>query len=366
MNIRYVFDEILKLIKFFRSSFAAKLITGGIFLYFAIWGYSGNIFFEYISDIHHLKGNLSTADTPEIISIFATLISFLMILTGLYMGIVDWSANHRRNARLKNIVIELRGLDGAVNTSLKEKITSECPGQVEEVLIDIRSHVGAETKHELERAVEKVNNIRSRIETAVAGKAREDISIHAGMIAPVPFQFLIGAILDDEFNPKLWEFERFCGEWQPLDNNDPTIPILDSLDSVELVNESEVVLAISATYKISDETLLSTWPNHKIVRINVDTPTPNSLWTESDQIMIGKSYVEVMAKLHNNGIKKVHLALAASPSISLRLGRHSDQRNFPEITVYQYNPKKKQYTWGINLPIDEDHQSKVGKLVNLA
>jgi hypothetical protein len=365
MNIRYAFDETLKLIKFFRPSFAGKLITAGIVLFGLVWGYNGNVVFEHINDINHLTVSVSASDTPELFALIATLFSFVLVGTGLSIGVIDWITTHRKNARYKNIVIELRGLDGAVNTPLKDKISNEFVGQSEEVLIDIRSHVTAETRQELERALEKVNNIRSRIETAIAGKAREDISIHVGMIAPVPFQFLFGAILDDEFNPKVWDFERFRNEWQTLDKNDPSIQISDSLDPTDLVNESELVIALSATYKISEETLIATWPNQKIIRIDVPDPTPNKIWTESDQILIVETYVEVMAKLQNYGIKKVHLALAASPSLSMRLGRHHDQRNFPEINVYQYNPKKKQYTWGINLPNDENHQSKYGKLVSL-
>jgi hypothetical protein len=215
------------------------------------------------------------------------------------------------------------------------------------------------------RALEKVNNARSRIETAIAGKAREDILIHAGMIAPVPFQFLLGAILDDEFIPKIWEYERFRKEWQLLDNNDAALQIVDNLDQIKLGKATEVVLALSATYQISDEPLVNTWSKLKIVRITVPDATPNKVWTENDQILIVEAFVDVMAKLHNRGIKRVHLALAASPSISLRLGSHYDQRNFPEITVYQYNPNQTLYTWGVNLPIDEHHSSKIGKLVNI-
>lgn len=365
MNIKYAFDEILKLIKFFRPSFAGKLITAGVLLFLGVWGYNGNIIFEHVGDINHLKLDFSSSEIPELISYLVTLLAFVMIFIGCSIGVYDWAATHRRNARLKNIVIEMRGLDGSVNTPLQDKIADAYPGQVDEVLIDIRSHVSAQTKAELERALEKVNNARSRVETAVAGKAREDIVIHAGMIAPVPFQFLLGAILDDEFIPKIWEYERFRKEWQPLDNNDATLQIIDNLDQVKLGKATEVVLALSATYQISDEPLANSWSKLKIVRITVPNATPNKIWTENDQILIVEAFVDLMAKLHNRGIKRVHLALAASPSISLRLGSHYDQRNFPEITVYQYNPNQKRYTWGVNLPIDEYHSSKVGKLVNI-
>ncbi|WP_371133441.1 SAVED domain-containing protein [Methylotenera sp.] len=102
-----------------------------------------------------------------------------------------------------------------------------------------------------------------------------------------------------------------------------------------------------------------------MAKIENPTATPNSIWTEADQILIVQSFLRVMASLKNRGIKRVHLLLAASPTTCIRLGRHFDQRNFPEVIVYQFDRNLDCYTWGIEIAsIGSQIDPKKGRLVN--
>lgn len=364
--MKYYFLLIVDLIKFLRPSFAGTLVKCGVALEFLSFG-GYKLIFEYNRYISngYVAIGISTSDTSEIVLNILGIFGALLMIGGFWIGIRDWATVRRKNSRKKNIIIELRGLSATLNQSLRSSISKTMTGQVEEVLVEIGQHVTAGTPSELEKALEKVNNIHSRIETAIAGKDSGDISIHAGTVAPTPFQFLFGVILDDEFGPNVWEYERLKNEWQKLDQNDPSIVVNEHIDPSISSQDTEVVVAISATFVVLDSTIANTWPNLKVAKIENPTAAPSSIWTEADQILIVDSFLRVMALLKNRGIKKVHLALAASPSICLRLGRHFDQRNLPEVTVYQFDRSLDRYTWGVEIAsIGTQIDPKKGRLVN--
>lgn len=360
------FLTVIDLIKFFKPTLAGRLVGWGVVvLGLSFGGYNIAFEMERQSNHGHVTVGISTSSTPEVVAYLFGALGIVLIVVGLWMGVTDWLTVRRNNARKKNIIIELRGLSGTLNKSLKSSISKTMTGQVDEVLVEIGQHVTAGTPSELDKALDKVNNIHSRIETAVAGKDPDDISIHAGTVAPTPFQFLLGVILDDEFSPNVWEYERLKDEWQALDQNEPSIVVNEQIDPRISGQDTEVVVAVAATFAVLDSTISNTWPNLKVAKIENPTATPNSLWTEADQIMIVESFLRVMALLKNRGVKKVHLALAASPSICLRLGRHFDQRNLPEVTVYQFDRNLDRYTWGVEIAsIGTEIDPKKGKLVH--
>ena len=360
------FLAIIDLIKFFKPTLAGRLVAGGVLvLGLAFGGYNFAFEMERQTNNGHVTLGISSSSTPDVVAYFFVAFGIVLIVVGLWMGITDWLTVRRNNSRKKNIIIELRGLSAALNQSLKSSISKTMTGQVDEVLVEIGQHVTAGTPSELEKALDKVNNIHSRIETAIAGIDPGDISIHAGTIAPTPFQFLFGVILDDEFSPNVWEYERLKNEWQTLDQNDPSIVVNEHIDPSIASQDTEVVVAVSATFAVLDSTIANTWPNLKVAKIENPTATPNSIWTEADQNLIVESFLRVMAMLKNRGVKKVNLALAASPSICLRLGRHFDQRNLPEVTVYQFDRNLDRYTWGVEIAsIGAQIDPKKGRLVN--
>lgn len=357
---------IVDLIKFLRPSFAGTLVKCGVALEVLSFG-GYKLIFEYDRYINngHVAVGIGTSDTSEIVLNILGIFGALLMIGGFWIGIKDWATLRRNNSRKKNIIIELRGLSATLNQSLKSSISKTMTGQVDEVLVEIGQHVTAGTPSELEKALDKVNNIHSRIETAIAGKDPGDISIHAGTVAPTPFQFLFGVILDDEFSPNVWEYERLKNEWQTLDQNDPSIVLNEHIDPSISSQDTEVVVVVSATFVVLDSTIANTWPNLKVAKIENPTATPNSIWTEADQILIVQSFLRVMALLKNRGVKKVHLLLAASPSMCIRLGRHFDQRNLPEVTVYQFDRNLDRYTWGVEIAsIGTQIDPKKGRLVN--
>lgn len=360
------FLAVVDLIKFFRPSFAGRLVKSGVALeVLSFAGYKLIFAYERYTNNDHVTVGISSTDTSEWVLNGLGILGVLLMLSGLWIGWNDWLTVRRSNSRKKNIIIELRGLSATLNQSLKSSISKTMSGQVDEVLVEIGHHVTAGTSSELEKGLEKVNNIHSRIENAIAGKDPDDISIHVGAIAPIPFQFLLGVILDDEFSPNIWEYERLKNEWQTLDQNDLSIVLNEQIDPSISSQDTEVVVVVSATFAVLDSTITNTWPDLKVAKIENPTATPNSIWTEADQILIVQSFLRVMALLKNRGVKKVHLLLAASPSMCIRLGRHFDQRNLPEVTVYQFDRNLDRYTWGVEIAsIGTQIDPKKGRLVN--
>lgn len=174
----------------------------------------------------------------------AFIVGFLAIILIIY-GLFVLHGEQRRLGKIRVIAIELRGLRDTAGDALKDSIPLTVLGRREQILVNIRRVDGRLI--DPNEALQQVMTIPSLISSHEAGYDRSDIQFVAGGLAPVPFSFLMGVLLDDESSVGLMDWDRSRNRWRSLDgsNNGDSFAIngMDRLGEAE-----EIVLSISVSY----------------------------------------------------------------------------------------------------------------------
>lgn len=338
----------------YRQSAGGKISTIGLCLLGLTWSSNFELSLgPNLSD--YIGGRISPADMPDWLVWGGTSLSTILIIVGCVMVYQTWYNEQKLRTRRRVIGIEIRGLANTLDTGLIEAIPSKFIGQRREILLDIRSQVSANTQDKLNEALKHISTLKIYLATEKAGLARNDLKIFAGGVAPVPFLFLTGMLLDDEGQVNILDWDRVNQKWNSLASENGINYFLPFSYPKNL--ENEVVVAVSLSYQIQTESIKKTWPSLPVVSLGLSKPLPNKIWSDRQQAELSKEFTDTIAQLLNKGIHRIHLILAASSSFSIRLGRTYDVRNFPEILVYQYEKSQEiPYPWAIQMPthgIDE-------------
>lgn len=291
-----------------------------------------------------LSGSISSSDVSPWLSIPAFLFGFVLIIIGGWMA---WQTF--QSARRKEIlVIELRGLSRSVDTPLETAIPWHIPGHRQPILFDIRQLVSG-TIDQLQEALDMVNLLPSRLATYKNGRDRSDLVVYAGGLAPVPFLFLTGMLIDDESKTHWMEWDRNTNEWIAIESS-----VEAGLINLSLPGKPagpEVVLAASISYPISDEVISKAFPHMSVAKLERASSTPGHSLSEEAIAFICQQFRDTVVQLQGQGVRHIHLLLAAPTTVVLRLGSGYDRRNMPAISVYQYEANlPNPYPWGINMP----------------
>lgn len=283
-----------------------------------------------------------------------SIVVYLMCL-GFFAGAVllalsFWQEWRETNAR-RLIVVELRGLVDTSDQPLLKAIPKTVSGRRIDCLVDIRHCVAGSTPNILE-ALNEVNHIRRDVRRARGDSSRGDVQVFAGGVMQVPLLFYAGTRLDDEGRVTLMDWERTAGQWQQLAAPDDDIRFaIQALGEID--NAHDVVVAVSATYRVALDEIESTFVDFPVVHLERPAPAPNSLWSEEAQAALTQQFLQVLAGLANRGVKTVHLVLAASSSLSLRFGMAYDPRNMPTLRCYQRERDHvPPYAWSVEMPTD--------------
>lgn len=115
--------------------------------------------------------------------------------------------------------------------------------------------------------------------------------------------------------------------------------------------DSEVVLAVSASYLIDETAVSATFPCMPVVRLLAQKIEANSYWSEAVQKEFAAEFRKTVQTIMASSVKRIHLVLAAPVSLTVRLGATYDERLHPELIVYQYErTSTPPYPWGIEVP----------------
>lgn len=354
ITARYAFDKTLDLAKYtvgllIRPKPAGFLMNSGLGVLALVWG--GPQFMVHVIHTKQagtVEATFASPELPPSISYPLTGLAILLILSGVGLAVRSWWGEQKGLMRKRVVSVELLGMDAVSATRLIDALPAELPGQREEVYVDVRESVRGGSDRQLAEAVEKVCLTKTLLEIKLSSIAREDAAIVVGARAPVGLQFLLGVVLDDENSIKLWDFDRIKDCWRPLEVTGLPVKVTTDIPSANLGDE--VVLAVSTSYAIQDSTLAKTWPGLPVVRLSIDDPLPNQLWSEQAHRDLAGAFLQVLAQLLNRQVKQIHLALAASASMTIRLGMQFDIRNHPQLTVYQFDKPSDCYTWGVRMP----------------
>lgn len=202
--------------------------------------------------------------------------------------------------------------------------------------------------------------------TAFKNESKEVKRGYTG-IAPIPFIMYAGTFLQREVIDEYYEFDKKETEtYYKLTKNKkadtPKIKLYTDITSLNKLN-SEMVLAISLTQKISDEDL-SQFSNLDKVRIGIDSPKDNTIKSKEQLNEYKNFIIETIENIskENSNLKRIHLIYSGQSCLPLEIGKSSiDDTRLVEIISYQYERQNDiKYPWGIII-----NGSNKGELINV-
>jgi hypothetical protein len=283
--------------------------------------------------------------TPAYVVITCLILTVILIL----MGIALLFFEEHRLGKKRAIAIELRGLRDTTGAPLKDKIPRKILGRREQILVNIRRSDGRIL--DPEEALQQVGHLPTSIAHFETGADRSDIAYIAGGLAPVPFSFLMGVLLDDEGCVTLMDWDRNGNYWRSLDGQDDGDRFqLSGMDQIG--HAEEIVLSVSVSYPANVHGITQTFAGQPIVSMTLTKLATDGHWSEAKQATLAQEFFNTMRALCGTKVKHVNLVLAAPNSIVIRFGRIYDKRNLPPLTVWQYeNGQNPPYPWGVRMPV---------------
>ncbi len=283
--------------------------------------------------------------TPAYIIITALIVDTILLLVGIVLLLIE----EHRLGKKRAVAIELRGLRDTAGDPLKDKIPRNILGRREQILVNIRRSDGCIL--DPEDALQQVVHLPTSIGHFEAGADRSDISYVAGGLAPVPFSFLMGVLLDDEGKINLMDWDRNGDYWRSLNSDDDgdrfIVTGMEQIDQAE-----EIVVSISVSYQTNVPAIIQTFAGQPIVSLTLPELSTDGHWSEDKQLALAQMYFNTMRTLCSTNVKRINLVLAAPNSIVIRFGRIYDKRNLPALTVWQYeNGQNPTYPWGVSMPV---------------
>lgn len=253
----------------------------------------------------------------------------------------------KRNEKKKTIVLEQRGLVDTSDTPLYEFLKNQCSWQVDSIVNDIRERVIDNVITRPDLALAKLSHIKMSIAEKVTQYAASDISIVYGGVFPTPFSFYTGYLLDDESLITRFDWDRDISIWRELDEGD---------DGEEFVIErpestaKTVVLAVSISYPVDRLAIFTVFPDQPIHYLSLPSLDRNNHWAKNKQDRLSGDFFEYCKNLLGLGVENINLILASQNSIAFRFGQAYDKRNFPNISIYQYERHQSiKYPWCLRI-----------------
>lgn len=354
MKSSQLLDRLIELLTlYFRRSPAGLLLSSGVTLLLGgPWIAAKLNFRKEFDDGSYIEGTINMTDADWLVTALCLGIGVILVAIGLYF---TWSTFQEQRRKLI-IALELRGLSQTADSPLQNAISRLAIGRRESLFIDVRQLVQG-TNIQKKEAIDHINVIPVRLKQLKDGRDRDDLSVYAGGLAPVPLLFLAGNLLAAESKVHWLEWDRKASMWVSPDQG------LDLTDTLPINYESvcqEVVLAFSISYPIDISELKTAFPETNIIELKIDNPVPGKVVSERSIQSLMQDFMNCIAGLQSKGTKKIHLVLAAPSILSMRLGSCYAARNMPELTIYQYQQAQREnpYPWGIRMPNSESSKGE--------
>lgn len=331
---------------FRKRSTGLRLIRIGASLLLALLagGYTINFFSSAASGQSQFSLDMNQG-APEYLSRVCLGLAIAMIFGGLVLLCIE----ELRLSKKRAIVVELRGLRLTSGDPLKDKIPDNILGHRDQILIDlIRSD---DRILDPATALQEITSLPTSIKQFTAGHDRSDVSLVAGGLAPVPFCFLMGVLLDDEGGVTVMDWDRAGNYWRSLDGQDDGIRFeVSGVDQVGAAEE--IVMSVSVSYPANLQAIRTVFQGQPIVSMTLPNFATDKHWSETKQTALAQQFFDVVRTLSGTAVRRVNLVLAAPSSVAIGFGRIYDKRNLPPITVWQYeNGLTPRYPWGVSMPV---------------
>lgn len=331
--------------KFKRRLGLSLISSGGLIILALLAGWA--LEFSIPTTNGPVSVSLSTGGTPFIITLAALVLAVLLIGFGLWS---IWQERAERDRR-RAIVIEVRGLRDTSGTPLVDAVPANVIGRRIPLLINLRQgQDGAITNPGV--ALRRIETLPYDIANHEGGADRADVSFVLGGLAPVPLSFLVGVLVDDENAVMLMDWNRHQQRWSPLDADDDgnrfTVSGLNAIPQ----SVDEAVMAVSVSYRADLAGIAAKFPGLPVIELVLEAGGPDAHWSEDKQAALAKQFLETVIAIGNQGVRVIHLVLAAPNSVVFRFGRIYDKRNLPAVIAYQYERgETPPYPWGVKMPV---------------
>lgn len=302
----------------------------------------------YTSASTQLQANIDTTGGPAAwMSIAAFVFGVIMILVGVCLNLKD----RKQLARQRVLLLEQKGLfeiDSPLDAAVKDIVG----GTVDTILVDIREGITEGRITNPDVALKKVVDGRGDLVRRLDGQNKNDVEIVYGGLMAVPFTFLTGCLLDDEGGGiKVFDWDRLgAGQWRLIQSG---IDDEQRLRTVSALSDSaeEVVLALSISYPVDEAGIATTFPGMPVMHMRMDELSSTAHWALEKQSALAEQFLQALKGLSSQGVKTIHLVIAAPNSVAFNLGRIYDRRLLPSAIVYQYERSySPAYPWGVALP----------------
>lgn len=326
------------------------LITFGglLLLYDGIWAGFPLSKLVWSSGGHSLE---LSADAPsELFSLARAVVAILLIAIGGIWFYREQQKEHAQSARQVAIVIESRGLRDEDGRSLKEAVSTEVKGRVEELLVDLRRFNRDGRVEDPEGAADEIMQAHQDLRRRRALKDRQDVSLVYGGLTSVPFTFLMGVLMDDQGSVATWDWDRTKEAWRKVNGQDDGHRFKVTWEP-PMGQPAELVVAVSTSYPILDENLARSFPGIPVMRLDLEGRGQDSHWSESKQAALATQFLSALKDLEGIGVKTIRLVIAAQNSLVFRLGTRFERRNVPNAIIYQFERNADPpFPWGLQLP----------------
>lgn len=326
-------------VKLFTVSSTVLIVLAGGFV-MEVKGFAGVVDAFRFASGEGLSGN--------IVSLVGYLACITWVIGVSMMVMTYWREWCEADAR-RVLVVELRGLVDTSDRPLLQALPPTVPGQRIDCLVDVRQLLAAKPP-QVQDALLELAHIRRLLRMQRGDTTKANVTVIAGGIMQVPLQFYAGTLIEDEGVVQLYDWERTEKCWKALSETDNESRFtLTGLEGVG--GASEVVLAVSASYRVAMNDISVTFPDYPLVHIALPNPAPNTLWSEANQAALTQQFLQTIATFANRGVETVHLILAAPASLSIRFGMAYDGRNMPQLRCYQREADQSPpYPWSISMP----------------
>ena len=286
----------------------------------------------------------------------AVLMALVLIAVGAAITISDW----RRSRRRKVIAIECRGLRDQPGKPLEQSIPRRISGTPEPLNLNLRQGIRDGEITDPRAALSRLEALPNDLSTRTHGLDRSDFQIVVGALAPVPFLYYLGCILDDEDDVEVLDWDRHSRHWRDLSDFDDGRRFQVDWPEQDLREYDEVILAVSASYEVDVSAAKSVTSDTPCVVMDLAERSTSSHWSKEKQMELGRQFLDTAIRLSDTGIRKIHLFLASPASLAIRLGMLYDRRNLPELHIYQYDRKNiTPFPWCLRIPTGHDNLAQI-------
>ena len=255
-----------------------------------------------------------------------------------------------RDTRRRVVVVELRGLRDTGGSSLAEALPRQLRGRREPLLVDL-TQGGDGVIVDPRRALARLSTLPVELRHREGGIDRRDFVVAFGGLAPVPFTFLAGMLIDDEGEVVVMDWDRYAERWRALDGVDDGERFEQSgLESI-VPGVGEAVLAVSVSYRVDFDGIRRKLGDLPVVRLDLPEGTTEGHWAAAKPSALAEQFLSTAIGIANRGVRRIHLFLAAPSSVVFRFGRVYDRRNLPRLVLYQYQREgDPPFPWGVTMP----------------